>query len=1075
MEPFERLTSPENLYWAWGKVRRYYRTTDAWFNEAELAAFESNLETELSKIREQFRSKTYRTSPLLPLPQPKAPDNEGEPRARQAFWVSIADQVAWITLVNVIGPQLEAEMPIWSYGNRLYRPAWLEDSTSHPVLKIGPFRNSPGLLYRKFPHCWPLYRRHIFLTIRQMSLRKYWKEMPLAEADTRVLAAEEGLEDFNRLPYLTPGFWKRQIKTPFWASLDLEKFYPKVNLACIKDNIREHCANAPELCGTMLDDLLRFRLDLAGWSPAELKKIDLDLGEDTYAHIPTGLMAAGFLANVAMLKIDRDVGERVQGAQVAHFRYVDDHVVLAQSFDALERWVAQYELLIADHRIGTTFNAKKFEPKQFGTYYLARSNSEDKADVPKLRKEAILICGLDAKFPVPLMTKTLGKISEVGRTDFNLLDDREQEAALSDLEHLLVTEFPDTELPAPTRVAFAATKIAFLAASREQPVARMAELMRERFHLVRRLADVTERLRICARRSSLAEQLLHERKSISVRVGTLSSNILLLQQKSSEANQQERSRVFALLVKAVREYPEKLRLWERVLEFCRVAGNSRLGPLMEELYRQVQINPLASRLLRAHVLRIFARQMLRCAHLIKSDEYPPFQRAAAGHFMISILNWARRLFQRKDPKYYELESELLCRVAAGTCIEILTDVSGNGYFTERQFQVVREKARALGALNWREAPERWTLQSHHSLVTWTWWAEGATQSPLATSPGPIWQIMANRLDPQDEAAWSLWSWYPESVPGSAREEILRADTPPSRRDAGWLLDFASTVSPLELRSSASQRLRSLPLQDVEGHLNLKAWSLQTEGMCRENPFDPRAGEWTALRIVQQALEAAIGSGGEQPLHWSTVLVPESWTQYDGQLLRWDQWQNAVRNFPATLRVPASDEESQEVQNILHQAGTDVEFGRVQEAGLLLLGLLRQNFRWPAAWRSPGILADVGWVTRATIQEAHASSWTMGILEACLLPRQRENVLLNLLFFGEARWDDDTTDDPPPIFTLQLLVRYVTRAIEVLEKGQITVRDHRPRQLIPLRVEQISRAEWGVDNDTAGLQQEEDDQ
>jgi hypothetical protein len=205
------------------------------------------------------------------------------------------------------------------------------------------------------------------------------------------------------------------------------------------------------------------------------------------------------------------------------------------------------------------------------------------------------------------------------------------------------------------------------------------------------------------------------------------------------------------------------------------------------------------------------------------------------------------------------------------------------------------------------------------------------------------------------------------------------------------------------------------------------------------------------------------------------LVPESWTQYDGQLLRWDQWQNAVRNFPATLRVPASDEESQEGQNILHQAGTDVEFGRVQEAGLLLLGLLRQNFRWPAAWRSPGILADVGWVTRATIQEAHASSWTMGILEACLLPRQRENVLLNLLFFGEARWDDDTTDDPPPIFTLQLLVRYVTRAIEVLEKGQITVRDHRPRQLIPLRVEQISRAEWGVDNDTAGLQQEEDDQ
>jgi hypothetical protein len=121
-----------------------------------------------------------------------------------------------------------------------------------------------------------------------------------------------------------------------------------------------------------------------------------------------------------------------------------------------------------------------------------------------------------------------------------------------------------------------------------------------------------------------------------------------------------------------------------------------------------------------------------------------------------------------------------------------------------------------------------------------------------------------------------------------------------------------------------------------------------------------------------------------------------------------------------------------------------------------------------------MLADAGWVTRATIHEAHASSWTMGILEACLLPRQRENVLLSLFFFGERRWDDDTTDDPPPIFTLQLLVRYVARAIEVLEKGQITVRDHLPRQLVPLRVEQISRAEWGVANNV-DQQPEEDDQ
>jgi hypothetical protein len=1069
MEPFERLTSPENLYWAWGKVRRYYRTTDAWFNEAELAAFESNLETELGKLREQFRSKTYRTSPLLPLPQPKALDNEGKPRARQAFWVSVADQVAWIAVVNVIGPQLEAEMPVWSYGNRLYRPAWFDDSTPHPLLKIGPFRHSPGLLYRKFQHCWPLYRRHIFLTLRQMSLAKYRREMPLAEADTRVLEAEERLGDSNRLPYLKPDFWKSTVKTPFWASLDLEKFYPRVSLQCIKQNIREQCGNAPEITGTLLDDLLTFRVDLAGWSPRDLKKIDLDPNKNLYTHIPTGLMAAGFLANVAMLKLDRAVADRVQKAQVAHFRYVDDHVVIAQRFDDLEKWVARYERLISEHDIGTTFNAEKFEPKEFGAYYIARSGTPEKAAVVKLKNEATRICALDAKFPVPLMTKTLGKVSEVARTDFNLLDDREQETALSDLEHLLVTEFPETELPAPTRVTFAATKIAMLAAGREQPVARFAELERERFHLRRRQGEVAERLRACGRQSEVAEQLRAERTSIEARVRALSSEILTLERKTAEANRRERSRVFALLVKAVRDYPEKLRLWERVLEFCRVTGQCRLEPLMEELYRQLQASPLASRLLRARVLQLLAGQMLRCAEVIASDAYPPAQRTAAGDFLISALDWAHRLAPRREPKYYEVESMLLCRVAAGSCLELLPDAVRNGHFSSQRFKIIRKKAQALGAFDWRENGDQWVLQPSHSLVTWLWWAEGATEPPLASSPGPIWRVAAARLDPQDAATWALWSRYPEALPENVRREILKTASLPTQRDTGWLLDFASTLTKRDLRSARSRQLRHLSLDPVDGFINLRDWARRTAEMCVANPFDPRSGEWTALRIVQQVLEALGSAGADVPLHWSTVFVPTAWTEQDGNRLRWDQWHATVRDSRVTLR-----EDAQGLRDGLRRAETDAEYGRVQEAGLLLLGLLRRNFNWPAAWRSPGMLADAGWVTRTIIHEAHTSSWTTGILEACLLPRQRENLLLSLMFFGRAWWDDDTTNDPPPIFTLKRLARYVGRAIEVLEKGQITVRDHLPRQLVPLRVEQISREEWDVDRH-AGLQPEEDDQ
>jgi hypothetical protein len=137
MSSLDRLTSRDNLYWAWGKVRRYYRTMDAWSDEVSIAEFESNLEAELANIRRQFVAGRYRISPLRPLPQPKKADSRERPQVRQAFWVTVADQVAWIAVVNVIGPSLEAKMPMWSYGNRLYRPAWIEEIEGKSALRLG--------------------------------------------------------------------------------------------------------------------------------------------------------------------------------------------------------------------------------------------------------------------------------------------------------------------------------------------------------------------------------------------------------------------------------------------------------------------------------------------------------------------------------------------------------------------------------------------------------------------------------------------------------------------------------------------------------------------------------------------------------------------------------------------------------------------------------------------------------------------------------------------------------------------------------------------------------------------------
>ena len=135
-----------------------------------------------------------------------------------------------------------------------------------------------------------------------------------------------------------------------------------MNLSCIKKNIRTFCHEHAELTGALLDDLLRFPLNLDGFNSAELEQISIQPKTRFFRHIPTGLMSAGFLANVALLQIDAQISRRSKRAQVAHFRYVDDHVVLARDFNTLESWISQYQSLLVDHGIGTDFNSDKFQP-----------------------------------------------------------------------------------------------------------------------------------------------------------------------------------------------------------------------------------------------------------------------------------------------------------------------------------------------------------------------------------------------------------------------------------------------------------------------------------------------------------------------------------------------------------------------------------------------------------------------------------------------------------------------------------------------------------------------------------------
>ena len=137
--------------------------------------------------------------------------------------MSVRDQVAWIALVNVIGPLLDSKMPAWSYGHRLYKAAWFEEQAEGTLrLELGPYRHSSGHLFRRFKHSWPLFRRHISLTARLMV-------NALEDEDQLDISERSAFQYADKPQFLESRYWDPPYSPKlYYASIDLEKFYPSI-------------------------------------------------------------------------------------------------------------------------------------------------------------------------------------------------------------------------------------------------------------------------------------------------------------------------------------------------------------------------------------------------------------------------------------------------------------------------------------------------------------------------------------------------------------------------------------------------------------------------------------------------------------------------------------------------------------------------------------------------------------------------------------------------------------------------------------------------------------------------------
>lgn len=366
---------------------------------------------------------------------------------------------------------------------------------------------------------WPRFRHLLTATLKKMAF------VPLDVAEDEYVSSYNEVDDWLKLRYLNDGYFipmnggedtsrhkndsskqkRKKIKQKiYWASIDITKFYPNINMRKLCDDMLRHCKliSVDTQTGEILVDkrtqwllqvLTSFRIHDDGiMTKDELELMGLD--KDNLAKfngLPTGLLVGGWLANIYLLDSDLRIASRLEKERsIAHFRYVDDHTFVSTSPKALVKWIRAYVKELCE--LGLEINTEKFTPNPFILEYKVNAfegddvndvnskisladvvltknwpdeflETEDTANIENWSEYSYYIdkvtekCEIDPLFPSPLMTQTLEKISQIGSLDLALLSKRETKMVEHDLKTLIVADLPDEEIKEDTRVSFAST------------------------------------------------------------------------------------------------------------------------------------------------------------------------------------------------------------------------------------------------------------------------------------------------------------------------------------------------------------------------------------------------------------------------------------------------------------------------------------------------------------------------------------------------------------------------------------------------------------------------------------------
>ncbi|WP_100401064.1 reverse transcriptase domain-containing protein [Bacillus sp. FJAT-44742] len=466
------------FYFGYKKAKHYVEKETSFCDFLDIKEFEKDLDKNIKAIKSSFESNTFAMKEGTLYWFPKAKDKNGKPRMRPKVLFSFEDQVAWATVMLVLGewfdtnPRLKEVYSVdevekrkaldwmvpWSLNNRLKRIHTYDNIQQKYKRTFIHFNGSS--LYESFQ--WGLHQRNQRIKQSVENILEYQDKVYIGEADIREFYPS------LKVSHIISTFNSRFKELEKVGIIDEQT---KLDWVAFIENITDF----------KLIFLDRDTVENTGFYNEYKEYIfnegsERDLTEILSTRLPLDLISSGFLANIVLTEhVDRRIEELLLNkdkigvkGEVKLIRYTDDITVIASEEESVEEIIKMLEKFVND--IGLEFAPEKMVPminKAEREKITEKIEEIIETQIPNDVLKNQLRANMDNMTPkvltkndkLPGSTAMIEKMSQISDVQIQTMDNDEIGDFITEMVGLLNLNVDPNEVKDETKVTFASWRI----------------------------------------------------------------------------------------------------------------------------------------------------------------------------------------------------------------------------------------------------------------------------------------------------------------------------------------------------------------------------------------------------------------------------------------------------------------------------------------------------------------------------------------------------------------------------------------------------------------------------------------